>query len=153
MFVVVVSCSRCKLHKTTRGCDQTFIWRETSYTSLEIIIATVLGTVQSTVCSYSLIDSATDLTSCLKVSQKINKTEKLGIVTNFTHGSSPFWSLMVGCTRSGVTVIHSPLLRNRNLSYIIFPTYMNETVTLNHCSLNMRIQHCFIKKNIVRNGW
>ena len=82
MFVVVESCSRCKLHKTTRG--------ETSYTSLEIIIATVLGTVQSTVCSYSLIDSATDLTSCLKVSQKINKTEKLGIVTNFTCESSPF---------------------------------------------------------------
>ena len=50
-----------------------------------------------------------------------------------------------------VTIMYSFLLRNGNLLYIIFLMYMNRTVILKHCSLNVCIKDCLLRKNGVGN--
>ena len=46
-----------------------------------------------------------------------------------------------------------PSLSGRLHQYIIFSMYMNEAVILKHCSVNVYIKHCLLRKSrVLRSG-
>ena len=101
---------------------------------------------------YSFVDHQHDVWHMAKsIAKNQQKGLKQSIVVNSTHGSSPFLTTYGG-PHKRVIMMHSSLLRNGNLLYIIFPMYMNGTVILKHCSLNVCIKHCLLRKSGVRNG-
>ena len=100
---------------------------------------------------YSFVDHQYDVWHMAKgVTKKLAKRQKPSIVVKSTHGSSPFITTYGG-PHKPVTMMHSFLLRSGNLLYIIFPMYMNGTVILKHCSLNVCIKHCLLRKSGVGN--
>ena len=84
---------------------------------------------------YSFIDHQYNVWHMAKSITKnyiLSKGAKTKHCGQLTHGSSPFLTTYGGPHKA--VMIHSFLLRNGNLLYIIFPMYMNGTVILKHCS-------------------
>ena len=101
---------------------------------------------------YSFVDHQYDVWHIAKISQKFyHKRLKPRIVVNSTHGSTPLLTTYSGLHKP-VTMIHSFLLKNGSLLYIIFPMYINGTVILKHCALNVCIKHDLLRKSKLRNG-